>query len=88
MGSAYISESLGMISSDDVNRQREILKTYGLPLNAPNVDMESVSRAMLSDKKVTAGSIRWVLLNGIGNAVTRNDIPPELVRETLLRLSE
>lgn len=88
MGSAYISESLGMISSDEVNRQREILKTYGLPLNAPNVDMESVSRAMLSDKKVTAGSIRWVLLNGIGNAVTRNDIPPGLVRETLRRLSE
>ena len=34
---------------------------------------------MLSDKKVRQGRVRWVLLNGIGNAVVRTDVPDEAV---------
>jgi len=88
MGSAYIGEALGMMSSEEVDRQRAILKTYGLPLCADGMDVEAVRNAMMSDKKVASGSIRWVLLDGIGNAVTRNDVPQELVQETLRRLSD
>lgn len=88
MGSAYIGEALGMMSSEEVARQRAILKTYGLPLCADGMDVEAVRNAMMSDKKVASGSIRWVLLDGIGNAVTRNDVPQELVQETLRRLSD
>ena len=88
MGSAYIGEALGMMSSEEVARQRAILKTYGLPLCAAGMDVEAVRNAMMSDKKVASGSIRWVLLDGIGNAVTRNDVPQELVQETLRRLSD
>jgi len=32
-------------------------------------------------------SIRWVLLDGIGNATTRNDVPPALVQQTLEALA-
>jgi len=76
------------MSSEEVDRQRAILKTYGLPLCADGMDVEAVRNAMMSDKKVASGSIRWVLLDGIGNAVTRNDVPQELVQETLRRLSD
>jgi 3-dehydroquinate synthase len=88
MGSAYIGEALGMMSSEEVARQCAILKTYGLPLCADGMDVEAVRNAMMSDKKVASGSIRWVLLDGIGNAVTRNDVPQELVQKTLRRLSD
>jgi 3-dehydroquinate synthase len=88
MGSAYIGEALGMMSSEEVARQRAILESYGLPLHCHGVDMEAVRNAMMSDKKVASGTIRWVLLDGIGNAVTRNDVPQELVQETLRRLSD
>ena len=88
MGAAYIGEALGMMSSEEVARQRAILKAYGLPLCAEGMDVEAVRNAMMSDKKVASGSIRWVLLDGIGNAVTRNDVPQELVLETLRRLSD
>ena len=40
------------------------------------------------DKKIAAGAISWVLLEGIGNAVTRNDVPPALVRDAVRRLAE
>ena len=42
---------------------------------------------MKSDKKTQDSNIHWVLLDGIGNAVTRTGVPPELVRETLMRLA-
>ena len=35
------------------------------------------------DKKTTAGSVRWVLLDGIGRAVTHADVPPGLVNDAL-----
>ena len=83
MGAANIGRHMGMMSDPEVERQRSILATYKLPLEARGVDPEAVSQAMLSDKKVAAGTIRWVLLDGIGNAKTRNDVPSDMVRTVL-----
>lgn len=83
MGAARIGRGMGLMSNAEVERQREALAAYGLPLAAPGVDADDVSEAMRSDKKVASGNIRWVLLDGIGNATTRNDVPTELVSETL-----
>ena len=38
---------------------------------------------MLSDKKTIGRAIHWVLLDGIGTAVTRSDVPLELVPKDL-----
>ena len=35
------------------------------------------------DKKVKAGRLRFVLLDRIGHAVVRDDVPPELVRRAV-----
>ena len=87
MGAARIGEGMGMMTADEVERQRRLLESYGLPLTCGEMDIEAVSNAMMSDKKVAGRAIRWVLLDGIGNATTRNDVPPELVHQTLLSLS-
>ena len=87
MGAARIGRGMGLMSNAEVKRQREALAAYGLPLAAPGVDADDVSEAMRSDKKVASGNIRWVLLDGIGNATTRNDVPTELVSETLRGLT-
>jgi 3-dehydroquinate synthetase len=50
--------------------------------------VDAVIDATLSDKKVRAGSVRWVLLEGIGNAITHDGVPDEVVRgavEAVLR---
>ena len=83
MGAARIGNGIGLMSDSDVERQRSVLEAYGLPLSASNVDQGSVLEAMRSDKKVAGGAIRWVLLDGIGNATTRNDVPVELVDDVL-----
>ena len=87
MGAAYIGESLGMLSPDEVERQRGLLAEYGLPLSFPDMDIPAVNDAMLSDKKTAGRSIRWVMLDGISNAVTRSDVPPNLVQDALNRLA-
>ena len=87
MGAAYIGEEIGLMSADEVARQRAVLADYDLPLTCGEMDIDAVTNAMLSDKKTAGRAIRWVMLDGIGNATTRNDIPPSLVRRTLERLA-
>jgi 3-dehydroquinate synthetase len=74
---------MGLIGDDVVARQDKVLQRYGLPTRLPGVDRDAVRRAMSVDKKTTAGTIRWVLLEGIGKAVTRNDVPEELVQAAI-----
>ncbi len=78
-----ISRGMGLIGDDVVDRQDKALKLYGLPTRMPGADREAVRRAMSVDKKTTAGNIRWVLLEGIGHAVTRNDVPEDLVQAAI-----
>ncbi len=88
MGAANIGRGMGLMSDSEVDRQRSVLAEYGLPLNAPGVDPELVWEAMRSDKKTAGGAIRWVLLDGIGRAITRNDVPLDLTRMTLRNLMD
>ena len=88
MGAAYIGEAMGMMTADMVERQRAVLEGFDLPLSCEGVDIDAISEAMRSDKKTSGKAIRWVLLDGIGNAVTRNDVPAELVMQTLRRLAQ
>jgi 3-dehydroquinate synthase len=84
MGAAQISRAMGMLSADEVERQGAVLGAFGLPLGyGEDVDPGAVTAAMQSDKKTASGTIRWVLLDGIGSAVTRSDVPDELVQEAL-----
>ncbi len=81
MAAARISQRMGMISGELVNRQRAILERYGLPVRAAGVSVDAVLDATRSDKKTRGGAIRWVLLEGAGKATTRRDVPENVVRE-------
>lgn len=78
-----ISCELGLLSADDYARQQALLRCFGLPDSAPGVPVEAVLEATLLDKKVRSGSVRWVLLEGIGNAVTRDGVPEDVVRRAV-----
>lgn len=78
-----IAVELGLLSEADLGRQQALLRTFGLPESAPGVPVDAVLEATLVDKKVRAGSIRWVLLEGIGNAVVRDGVPDEVVRRAV-----
>ena len=83
MGAAKIGELLQIMDVDDVERQKEVLQAYGLPISAPGLNSEAIISAMTSDKKTTGGSINWVLLDGIGKAITNSEVPDKYVSEAL-----
>ncbi|MYD52128.1 MAG: 3-dehydroquinate synthase, partial [Dehalococcoidia bacterium] len=88
MAAADISKKMGLLSDEDIVRQRSVLEAYGLPLKYRDADPAAIKDAMSMDKKTVGGRIRWVLLDGIGNAVTRSDVPPEYIDQALREVSE
>jgi 3-dehydroquinate synthetase len=88
MGAALLSERLGLISEDVVARQRALLQRFGLPTACPGADAPSVTRAMELDKKVREKAVRWVLLEGIGQPLLRDDVAPEHVLGVIEELAQ
>jgi 3-dehydroquinate synthase len=86
MGAARMAQQMGMIPQEVVDRQRRLLERFNLPVRADGVSVEDIRQAMSLDKKVQSGANRWVLLEDVGRAVVRRDVPPELVEETLQEL--
>jgi len=80
---ALISVEMGLLGPGDVGRQQRLLAAAGLPSSAPGLDPDAIIGATLRDKKVSAGSVRWVLLDGIGNATLRADVPEHVVRRAV-----
>ena len=81
-----IAASMGVASSGDVERLRQLLVRAGLPVTVPaELDVDAIIGAMGRDKKIQSGRQRFVLVPRIGEVVLRNDVPGDLVRETLLR---
>jgi len=87
IAASRISAKMGLISEDIVKRQKNLLDKFGLPTSFENLDVESVQLLMKSDKKTMDGNINWVLLNDIGQAVVRSDVPDDIVKEVLLSLT-
>lgn len=81
---AELSQRMKLISEADVKRIRKIFLQAGLPVAAPKMPPEKYLQLMLLDKKVDAGRTRFIVLNRIGEAVMRADIPPAILNETIL----
>jgi len=76
----YISREMGLLDADGFERQQALIRAIGLPEQAPGLDVNAIIDATLRDKKVRAGSVSWVLLERIGQATVRRDVPEGLVR--------
>jgi 3-dehydroquinate synthase len=68
---AGISEKLGLISQQDVDRLQDLLVKYNLPVKYPH-SFDDVFEVMKRDKKRDGDSIGLILLERIGEAVIRN----------------
>jgi 3-dehydroquinate synthase len=83
VAAAHIGRELGLLTAEEEARQNRLIARYGLPLRAPGIDVDTVIDAMSLDKKVSAKSLRWILLDGLGRTVIRDDVPMSLVREAV-----
>jgi 3-dehydroquinate synthase len=79
---ADLSARLGRIDTDDAKRVHDLIRRAGLPTMGPRLDLDRYLALMRVDKKAIDGEIRFVLLDGIGNADVA-EVPENLVREVL-----
>jgi 3-dehydroquinate synthase len=80
---AALSVRLGAIAAADVERLRTLLRRAELPVDAPRLSAGRYLTLMSRDKKVSAGTMRFVLLDAIGAARVRADVPAPLLAAIL-----
>lgn len=80
---AGLSERLGWLSQQDYQRTVRIIEASELPVEAPKIGADRALQLMGMDKKVLAGQLRLVLLQGLGNAVVTADYDMAALKATL-----
>lgn len=80
---AQLSQKLGRLSKQDVNRVEHILKLANLPTVPPKIATATALNLMGHDKKVKGGKIRLILLKSLGEAVLTDDFDEHLLIEVL-----
>lgn len=81
---ADLSARLGMIGAQEATRVRALIARAGLPVAGPaSLTAERYLDLMAVDKKAARGKLRFVLLEALGLAVLRADLPEEQVCRTL-----
>jgi 3-dehydroquinate synthase len=84
---ADLSRQLGYLSEADTDRIRSLLQRVGLPIASKGIAPERMLELMSVDKKVKEGRIHFVLLERLGAAMLRDDVPPAALDRTLSRLA-
>ncbi len=74
VAAAYISCERNMITEQDFQDIRNVFAEYGLPISFNGHSAEEVVATTKKDKKMDAGTIRFVLLDHIGEAVVTYDV--------------
>jgi 3-dehydroquinate synthase len=80
---ADMSQRLGWLKPQDVDRVERILRKFGLPVDVSALSADTLADKMKIDKKVAAGRIRLVLLKAIGRSVVTGDYADPALRDTL-----
>ncbi len=78
-----LSRDLGLVDDAFVTRQRECFEAYNLPTTWSDIPVDAVLKAMKRDKKVRAGTMKFVVCDGMGHVVHRTDVTEDQARTAL-----
>jgi 3-dehydroquinate synthase len=84
---ADLSRQIGYLSDADTDRIRSLLQRAGLPVASKGIAPERMQQLMSVDKKAKEGRIPFVLLQRLGAATLRDDVPAAALGRTLSRLA-
>ena len=80
---ARLSVKLGKVDAETVQRTIALVEKYDLPVKlAEPLSVDALISVSKKDKKARAGKMRYVALEKLGDAVTVEEIPEEIIRET------
>lgn len=85
--SAELSEALGYLSREDIDFVASLLGRAKCPtdLNCceKKLTATAIRAAMQRDKKVLAGRLKLILLQSLGQAIIRDDVDEDLIRQAI-----
>ena len=88
---AIISKNKGMLSEKDIADIQESFAAFHFPLLPHDIDVKDIIHITKNDKKMNAGTIKFILLREIGDAyidLTVSDQDMENAIQELLRIDE
>ncbi|MCP4591429.1 MAG: 3-dehydroquinate synthase [bacterium] len=84
-----ISHALGLLTAEDCARACALIEAIGLPVRRDGLaPYATLASFMASDKKVAGTLIRWVLLDGLGGTIIRDDVPEAITRDAVGSLAD
>ncbi|MDP6127598.1 MAG: 3-dehydroquinate synthase [Dehalococcoidales bacterium] len=85
---ARISNMLGILDRNDVDRLKSLITRAGLPTQMPDVRPEKLIEAMKHDKKNLQGKIKFVLPRTTGEVVINEDVNISILEQVLVDQDE
>jgi len=81
---ARISNRLGIMENNEVDRLKKLITRAGLPTEIPGLQVERLIQAMKHDKKILQGRIRFVLPTSIGKVFISDEVSHSVIEESLI----
>ncbi|BBF77366.1 3-dehydroquinate synthase [Acinetobacter ursingii] len=81
---ADLSQRMGWISAEDLQRTKNIIQRAKLPISCPKIPLDEFLSYMAHDKKVLNGQLRLVLLQQLGQAVITKEFDVEKMKQVIL----
>ena len=77
IAAAYLSMNRGLLNAEEYDEIRKGCESFQLPLTVDGLCAEDVLAATKKDKKMEAGHIKFILMNGIGKSFIDKTITDE-----------
>jgi len=85
-GAARLSCKLGLIQASDVERVKNMLQKFHLPIKAQQCTVDGLFKSIFHDKKAVNGKVKWVLMESIGKVRTMTGISDDLVQDIMAEI--
>lgn len=81
VAAAYISWKKELLSMDEYYEIRDMFVPFNLPISIDSIVPEEIADLTLSDKKMEAGKLKFILLKKVGKAVINTSVTKEELLE-------
>jgi 3-dehydroquinate synthase len=88
IAASRLAVELKLLDDDSCRRIVGVIEQAELPVRGLSLPTKDIVDAMIFDKKVRGGKVRFVLPDAIGHVVIRDDVPPEAVTRAVESLRE
>ena len=80
VAAAYISYKKNLLSTEEYYEIRDMFVPFELPITIDDIDPEAILSLTKSDKKMSQGKIKFILLKKVGKAYIDTDVTDEEIR--------